>query len=216
MIQPQAPLAVDACSRDDDPELAAIAARLSGTASSAIKPALKEEIRKECLSLLRAKTPGIQVEEVTDQSQPEPLNRDALILSFLAMVDALLHRYAASAHLDYDDLRQDATLVIMRCLQRKPAQAGALHRYIYVAVRNRIIDTIRYAKRRQAASLDAPLGSQDHQGGVTLADLVPSGYSVDPLCVVLAMERLQAHTSRQRKTQRVQEATTRMTEVMRS
>ena|SRR5437763_17008250 len=85
----------------------------------------------------------------------QPLSRDALILTYLNHVDGLLHKYAASTRMDYEDLRQDAVLTIMHCLDRKPDQQQTLHGYVTVSVRNRIIDKIRYNQCRRAVSLDA-------------------------------------------------------------
>ena len=116
--------------------------------------------------------------------------RDSLVLFYLERVKPLLRAYAASAHLDYDDLYQDASIVVMRCLERKPGEAHSLQAYIHTSVRNRIIDKIRYNQVRQAASLDAPL--LHGESNTTLADLLPSAYSTDPLSVVLLKERLLA------------------------
>jgi RNA polymerase sigma factor (sigma-70 family) len=91
----------------------------------------------------------------SNQAKAEPPSRDALILSYLKHVDGLLRKYAASTKMDYEDLRQDACIVIMHCLDRKPDQQEILHGYVTVSVRNRIIDKIRYNQCRRAASLDA-------------------------------------------------------------
>ena len=91
----------------------------------------------------------------SNQANAEPLGRDALILIYLNHVDPLLRKYAASTRMDYEDLRQDACIVIMHCLSRKPDQQEVLHGYVTVSVRNRIIDKIRYNQCRKAASLDA-------------------------------------------------------------
>lgn len=91
---------------------------------------------------------------ITPKTQ-QPVHRDALILTYLNHVDGLLHKYAASTRMDYEDLRQDAVLTIMHCLDRKPDQQQTLHGYVTVSVRNRIIDKIRYNQCRRAVSLDA-------------------------------------------------------------
>jgi DNA-directed RNA polymerase specialized sigma24 family protein len=142
----------------------------------------------------------------------EQTGRDARILFFLKSVDALLWRYAALAHLDYDDLYQDACILIIDILQNKPERTHT-RAYISTAVRSRILDKIKYTQRRQMESLDACVGER----GVCLADLIPSGYSLDPLLVLLCKEERQEMKqmlSRRRKTKRVQEALTMLEEVM--
>ena len=77
----------------------------------------------------------------------------------------------------------------MHCLEVMPK--SATRSYIYTSVRNRIIDKIRYNRRRQAISLDAwreAIGDQDD--GATPDDLLPSGYNTDPLTILLAQEQL--------------------------
>ena len=94
------------------------------------------------------------------------------ILAHLEQIDGLLRTYAASAHLDYDDLKGDACLIIMDILAHKPSRTHT-RAYISVVVRSRIIDKIRYNQRRQAESLDA-LSAWPEDGSVSLADLLPS------------------------------------------
>jgi DNA-directed RNA polymerase specialized sigma24 family protein len=111
---------------------------------------------------------------------------EALVLSYLDDVNGLLRAYAASARLDYDDLRQEAALTIMHCLELQPDRAGALHGYIRVAVRNRIIDKIRYNQSRRAVSLDALLGAYS-----AFSDLFPSD-EPEPETALVTREELQA------------------------
>ncbi len=200
---------------EDDPELAAIAARLRETAAYALNPAVKEELRTECLRQLRDETTT-----ETSGSQAAETQRNALILSYLNHVDNLLRRFAVSAHLDYDDLRQDAVLVIMHCLELKPEQQNMLHGYIYTSIWRRILDKIRYNQGHRTESLDAPLGTGlERDGDETLTDFLPSGYSIDPMLVILAREEqfqarvrakeaIQSLSTRRRKTKRVQDALT--------
>ncbi len=197
---------------ENDPELTAIAARLRETSAYALN---KEELRKECLCQLRNQT-------ITEMSGKEAIEtqHDALVLSYLNHVDNLLHRFSASAKLDCDDLRQDAVLVIMHCLELKPEQQNTLHGYIYTSIRRRILDKIRYNQGHRTESLDAPLGTGlERDGDETLADFLPSGYSIDPMLVILAREEqreartrakeaLQSLSTRRRKTKRVQDALT--------
>ncbi|SRR6266567_8134574 len=117
--------------------------------------------------------------------------RDTLALALLERVTPLLRRYARNYRqmLTYDDLRQDASLHILRLIDAGHP-VSELPRYAYVRVRSRIIDKIKYLTRRQAVSLDAGL-SQD--GGYTLGDLLPSPYSIDPLMAVILKETIIAN-----------------------
>ena len=119
----------------------------------------------------------------------QPLSRDALILTYLNHVDGLLHKYAASTRMDYEDLRQDAVLTIMHCLDRKPDQQQTLHGYVTVSVRNRIIDKIRYNQCRRAVSLDALCDTCS-----TLSDLFPSDER-EPGAALATREEFQAFSA---------------------
>jgi DNA-directed RNA polymerase specialized sigma24 family protein len=114
--------------------------------------------------------------------------RDSLILSQLEHVSGLLHAYATSAQFEYDDLRQDACIVITRIIDAGTDAIHNLPAFVTTSVRNRIIDLIRYRQRRRALSLDASV--TEALGSVTLADLLPSPYYREPIMVVLAKERL--------------------------
>jgi len=118
----------------------------------------------------------------------QPPQRDALILSYLNSVDSLLRRYAASARLDYDDLRQDAVLTIMHCLEVQPNAANP-RAYISRSVRNRIIDKIRYNQCRRAVSLDALCDTCS-----TLSDLFPSDER-EPGAALATREEFQAFSA---------------------
>src|SRR5436305_12983787 len=93
-----APLAVDARSIEHDLELQAIAARLSETASYAVNPSFKEELREACLCQLRDHRLTQAQEDTTGMSQSqaaamhEQTNRQALILSYLNYMDSLLRK----------------------------------------------------------------------------------------------------------------------------
>jgi DNA-directed RNA polymerase specialized sigma24 family protein len=117
--------------------------------------------------------------------------RNTLVLQLLDHVSPLLRKYAAEYRqvLSFDDLYQDASIHIMRLIDAgTPSQE--LRRYSYNRVRSRIIDKIKYAMRRQAKSLDAPICDQDNIG--TLADLLPDPYRVEPLAILIAQERIEA------------------------
>ena len=118
--------------------------------------------------------------------------RDELILSLLDYVTPLLRQYTAKYRrvVSFEDLYQDASIHIMRLIDAgTPAQE--LQRYAYNRVRSRIIDKLKYLRRRQAQSLDAPMFEQG-EVGPTLADLLPGLYSHDPLSILLAKARIQA------------------------
>ena len=119
---------------------------------------------------------------------------DELVLSLLDYVTPLLRTYAAKYRrfVNYDDLYQDASIHIMRLIDAgTPAQE--LRRYAYNRVRSRIIDRLKYVRRRQAhQSLDAPLYDQNQEGSATFGDLLASPYRVEPPAIILAQERIQA------------------------
>jgi len=122
-------------------------------------------------------------------SQPPSEERNALVLSLLEHVTPLLRRYAANYRvLSFDDLYQDASIHIMGLIDAGTPKPD-LERFSFNRVRSRIINTINYAMRRQAASLDAPLC--EGESAVTLADLLPSPYEVEPLAILVAQEHLQ-------------------------
>jgi DNA-directed RNA polymerase specialized sigma24 family protein len=116
------------------------------------------------------------------------VDRDALLLSLLECVTPVLRCYAGSAQLEFDELYQDASVKILQILESLPQRApvSSLERYVVTSVKHQVIDKIRYLKVRRAASLDVPQGIDG-----LLGDVLPSGYSVDPVDVVLALERLE-------------------------
>ncbi|MBV9688518.1 MAG: hypothetical protein JO202_02290 [Ktedonobacteraceae bacterium] len=121
--------------------------------------------------------------------------QEQLVLALLEQVTPLLHRYAVSATLDYDDLYQDASILIMDIIARRGVHA--LPSYVWVSVRNRILTKVKYHRIRQAVSLDAPITAD--QGNLTLADVLPSPYRVDPLTLVLGRERIEELLRRPRR-----------------
>jgi DNA-directed RNA polymerase specialized sigma24 family protein len=113
--------------------------------------------------------------------------RESCVLSHLECVTPMLHSYAATAKLDFEDLRQDATLVILHVLERADSIRD-LKPYIKASVRNACINKIHYTNQRRMISLDEPLF--DETDGATLADMLPSPYVVEPLTLLLTQERL--------------------------
>lgn len=145
------------------------------------------------------------------EGQAKQQDRDSQTLSYLSHMDGLLCTFVVSAHLDDEDLRQDAVPVILHCLELKPGQKYTLHASISTSVRGRILDNIRYNQSHQAESLDAKACREASKK--ILADLIPSGYRVDPMLVVLAKEQwlramaaLRSLPEKRRKTKRVQKA----------
>lgn len=114
--------------------------------------------------------------------------RNTLALSLLEHVVPLLRQSARDGKFDYDELYQDAFLKIVRILDERLGQVGSLPAYVAASVRNMIVDQVRYCKIRRAVSLDEPLLDDV---SFTLADVLPSGYSVEPVTVVLIQEHLQ-------------------------
>lgn len=117
--------------------------------------------------------------------------RDELVLSLLDYVTPLLRRYAATYHrfVSFDDLYQDACIHIMKLVDAGvPAQE--LRRYSYNRVRSRVIDKLKYLRRRAHQSLDAPISGQDQGSGATFGDLIPSPYIAEPPVILLSQERI--------------------------
>jgi DNA-directed RNA polymerase specialized sigma24 family protein len=115
-----------------------------------------------------------------------PLEREQLILSLLNQVTPLIHHCAYTWDLDFDDLYQDATIHIIHLIDAKEATKNLLA-LTRLRVRSRIINTLRYTLRHRAISLDTPANPDSD---LTIADLLPSPYSHDPLSIVLTQERL--------------------------
>jgi len=70
--------------------------------------------------------------------------RDALILSLLEAVSPTVCYYAELAHLEYEELSQDATIHIIDVLDAGVERIRNLPAYVRVRVKSRIIDKIRY------------------------------------------------------------------------
>ena len=114
--------------------------------------------------------------------------RDALALRLLGQVTPMLQQYARSAKLNFDDLYQDACEKILTILDERWGCVGHLQPYVMKSIKNLVLDTIVYTKRHRTVSLDEPL---IEDASLTLADLLPSPYCVEPLTIVLARERLE-------------------------
>ncbi len=117
--------------------------------------------------------------------------RDELVLSLLDYVTPLLRQYAARYRrfVTFDELYQDACIHILRLIEAEvPPQK--LYQYSYNRVRSRVIDKLKYVRRRVHQSLDIPVFDQNQGGGATFGDLIPSPYHVEPLTILLAQERI--------------------------
>lgn len=124
---------------------------------------------------------------------PDPIDpeRDELVLSLLDYVTPLLRRYAARYRrlVSFDDLYQDACIHILRLIDAGiPAQK--LRHYSYNRVRSRIIDKLKYVRRRAHQSLDTSISGQDQRDDETLSDVLPSPYHAEPPAILLAQERI--------------------------
>jgi hypothetical protein len=117
--------------------------------------------------------------------------RNVLVLALLEYVTPILRKSASVYNLDYEDLRQDASLTIISMLDRNEIDfsLSTAHQYVRFRVRSRIVDRLRYVSRRVTCSLDALVSEQE--GAATLADLLPSPYCVEPLTILVAQERIQ-------------------------
>lgn len=111
---------------------------------------------------------------------------EQLTLDLLEHVSPMLWNVARSTGMEFDDLYQDASLVILRVLDRYQQENHAnLTRLAMRCVRNYTLDLIDYRRYRRHASLDELIGT------TSLADLLPDPYNIDPLLVLLIKERLQ-------------------------
>jgi hypothetical protein len=119
--------------------------------------------------------------------------RNTLVLSLLEHVTPLIRKYATVYRLDFEETRQDASIAIMCLLDAGIDGIYDLPGYVAMRVKSRMIDKLRYVQRRQCISLDAPISQEE--GAVSLADLLPCPYKVEPLTVLVAQERLQELSS---------------------
>ena len=108
--------------------------------------------------------------------------RESQVVSLLHHVTPLLRTFSQVPGLEYDDLAQEAALVVMHCLDRHTVQPVVyLKTFVHRSVHNRMIDLVR--KRRPELSLDEPMGD----GGCTLGDTLLDGKHPDPAtCFQLA------------------------------
>ncbi len=117
--------------------------------------------------------------------------RNALTLSLLAHVTPILRRSASAYHLDYDDMYQDASIIIMLMLDNQEVdftRETALY-YVRTRIKSRIVNMLQYALRRRSVSLDAQL-SQDDGDGLTLGDLLEAPSQDEPQAQVSAQDDL--------------------------
>ncbi|HEU5381234.1 MAG TPA: sigma factor [Ktedonobacteraceae bacterium] len=117
--------------------------------------------------------------------------RDELVLSLLDDVTPLLRQYAARYRrlVSFDDLYQDACIHILRLIDAS-VPAHKLRHYSYNRVRSRIIDKLKYLRRRAHQSLDTSVFGQDQGGDETFGDMLPSPYYAEPPAILLAQERI--------------------------
>ncbi len=122
---------------------------------------------------------------------PTGPERDELVLTLLDYVTPLLRQYAARYRrfVSFDDLYQDACIHILRLIDAG-IPAHKLRHYSYSRVRSRIIDKLKYLRRRAHQSLDTPTSGQNQRDGETLSDVLPSPYRAEPLEILLAQERI--------------------------
>ena len=111
------------------------------------------------------------------------VEREQLLLSLLKAVRPVIAHYP---DLDFEELYQDASVWILELIDHDVDGKRANSAYAKIHVNHRIIDKIRYLKRRFTFSLDAPLAESD----VCLADLIPSPYSHDPASILASKEHL--------------------------
>jgi DNA-directed RNA polymerase specialized sigma24 family protein len=122
-----------------------------------------------------------------------PDERDALMLSLVERFIPLIRRYASlSPRLEYEDLYQDVVVKIMQVLAVHLERIGEadIPRYVAVALRNLMIDKLRYVQMHPAVSLDVPPPEADDPD-LVLADVVLGSTSDDPLMILLQSERLE-------------------------
>jgi DNA-directed RNA polymerase specialized sigma24 family protein len=126
----------------------------------------------------------------TPSQQPSE-ERNALVLALLEHVTPILRKSARAYRLDYDDLYQDASIIIMHMLDSNQVDFSreTAYHYVRTRIKSRIVNMLRYASRRRAASLDAPI-SQD-EDSFTLADLLPSTSSMQPDATLIAQEDIE-------------------------
>lgn len=122
---------------------------------------------------------------------PTGPERDELVLTLLDYVTPLLRQYAARYRrfVSFDDLYQDACVHILRLIDAG-IPAHKLRHYSYNRVRSRIIDKLKYLRRRAHQSLDTSTSGQNQRDDETLSDVLPSPYRAEPPEILLAQERI--------------------------
>jgi hypothetical protein len=115
--------------------------------------------------------------------------REQLVVSLLNYVTPRIEKFARRYDLEYEDLYQDASLLILKMVDGPLEGIRDLNAVASYRVRLMALNKLTYSKRHcKAQSLDAPL-SPDCE--ITLADLLPSPYYTDPASVLLSQERLE-------------------------
>ena len=114
--------------------------------------------------------------------------REQIITQILEDLTPNIRKMAYAWSLSFDDLYQDACLIIIRVVDSSRVAVADLPRFTNRCVRNGLLNKARYLRRRESFSLDEPLTSESE---VTFADLLPSPYHTEPEFVLLAKERLE-------------------------
>ncbi|MGH2505807.1 MAG: sigma factor [Ktedonobacteraceae bacterium] len=116
------------------------------------------------------------------------MTREQTTLSLLNHVTPMLWKWARSTGYEFDDLYQDASLVVLKVIDHYQQKTiNDLKRLVTRSVRNRIIDTIRYQQNRRHVSLDEQVSDE---GEITRADLVADLRQLDPLTNLIMKERI--------------------------
>lgn len=110
--------------------------------------------------------------------------REECIMQLLATFAPHIKKQATYWHCDYDDFYQEASMLILAYVDNPTVARADLPRYINRAIRFRLYTIGSRARKRETLSLDAPVGE------TTFADLLPSGYSVDPAALYATRERI--------------------------
>ncbi len=137
----------------------------------------------------------VNAPEVEQQPAPQAASmtreeRNRLVVSLLECLTPLIRKCATAYHLDFEDMYQEASIAIMRRLDAGIDGINNLPGFMGMVVKREMIDKLRYARRRESISLDAPI-SQD-EDSFTLADLLPSSsVSMQPEAALLAQEDIE-------------------------
>lgn len=93
-------------------------------------------------------------------------SRDHCIIEMLEEHSGVLFNVARKRGLDYEDIKQDASLLMLQAWPKIPATCTDVKAYLARCIRNGLIKFHRYVIEELELSLDMPMA----QGDVTLAD----------------------------------------------